>query len=100
MNSSEPYKRNSHSLYFSTVTFILNFIFPGVGTMVASCYDVKGFNFQQFWIGILQAFTCFLIIGWIWSIWWGYQIVDRANDDDFVPLEEKEKFDKDHSHNA
>ena len=79
---------------------ILNCIFPGVGTMVASCYDVKGFNFQQFWIGILQAFTCFLIIGWIWSIWWGYQIVDRANDDDFVPLEEKEKFDKDHSHNA
>lgn len=56
---------------------ILNIIFPGIGTIINSVvggdFLVKGLV-----VGLIQLFTAFLIIGWIWSIWWGFLILKKS----------------------
>lgn len=27
-------------------------------------------------VGLLQFFTCWLIVGWVWSIWWGWELLE------------------------
>ena len=29
-------------------------------------------------VGFLQFFTTFIIIGWVWSIYWGYLFIKKA----------------------
>ena len=56
------------------LVFILNIFWPGLGTIIAGLKvggDKVGNNIC---VGLLQWFTAFLFIGWIWSIVVGYTI--------------------------
>ena len=55
---------------------ILNIIVPGTGTILATCVaDDESWSKTQFFIGFLQLATCILIIGWVWSGYWGYLLI-------------------------
>ena len=57
---------------------ILNLILPGFGTMFASCSSTGPVSKTQLTIGIIQFLTTYILIGWAWSIYWGYLIVMKA----------------------
>jgi hypothetical protein len=59
---------------------IFNIIWPGCGTICSACESVGGkCDWTQVIIGLLQSFTVFLFfLGWIWSIWWGVLIYQKA----------------------
>ena len=52
------------------ILFIVNIILPGIGTIINSFMGSK-FNSTNCIVGLVQLLTCIIIIGWIWSIWWG-----------------------------
>jgi hypothetical protein len=60
------------------ILLIVNIFLPGVGTMISACVG-SGCKWEQIIVGICQSFTSFLIIGWIWSIWWGIVIVQKSS---------------------
>jgi hypothetical protein len=60
------------------IILILNIFFPGVGTMLLACIG-GSFVVEHLVIGLLQFFTAFLIIGWIWSIYWGILVMQKSN---------------------
>ncbi len=60
------------------VLLILNCILPSLGTFLSACLG-SSFKMDQIIVGLLQFFTCFLIIGWIWSIWWGILIYEKSS---------------------
>eukprot|EP00285_Hemiselmis_virescens_P016163 CAMPEP_0173386298 /NCGR_PEP_ID=MMETSP1356-20130122/8898_1 /TAXON_ID=77927 ORGANISM="Hemiselmis virescens, Strain PCC157" /NCGR_SAMPLE_ID=MMETSP1356 /ASSEMBLY_ACC=CAM_ASM_000847 /LENGTH=94 /DNA_ID=CAMNT_0014342473 /DNA_START=46 /DNA_END=330 /DNA_ORIENTATION=+ len=62
--------------------FLLNVFLPGVGSMVAGAMESK---WSTVIIGVLQLLTCWFILGWIWSIWWGWLIFSKSSDG-FSPL--------------
>ena len=62
------------------IFFILN-IWPGlagVGSILASFVNTAG-KLEQctLIIGILQWLLEFILIGWLWSIWWGFLIFKK-----------------------
>lgn len=59
------------------ICFILNIFFPGIGTIIAGI--AGGCNGCAIIVGLLQLFTAWLIIGWIWSIWWGWLIFKKSS---------------------
>ncbi|CAB1102391.1 unnamed protein product [Ectocarpus sp. CCAP 1310/34] len=56
--------------------FIVNIFLPGkrgvgtiiVGALACSC--------ETLIVGLLQLFTSCIIIGWVWSIWWGWELLE------------------------
>jgi hypothetical protein len=76
---SEPFLHPDDSYFkppsidiFTFYYGVLNFIIPGLGTILGSFkehYERK--NGKQILVGILQFFLSFLFIGWIWSVIWG-----------------------------
>ena len=60
------------------VLLILNVIFPGWGTMISACCDGK-FDSCTFLVGLVQLLTSFLLIGWLWSIYWGWLIFRKSD---------------------
>ena len=79
----------------NAVCFIMNLIFPGTGTMIASFF-FGGCSKAMFLIGVFQSLTSVLILGWVWSIYWGYLICkasssNRINEQGSVPLGNKDK---------
>lgn len=58
------------------VLLVINIIFPGIGTAVMSC--IGGFKPWTLLVAILQLLTAFIIIGWIWSIWWGIICLEKS----------------------
>ena len=59
------------------ILFILNIIFPGVGTIISAFFPMcmgRSLNALALLFGVLQLLFCMAIIPWIWSIWHGYQI--------------------------
>jgi len=59
--------------------FILNIIFPGVGTMVLACLGPSGNVGDQLLVGILQLLLfAFCFIGIFWSIWWSVLVFQKA----------------------
>lgn len=80
---------------------VLNVIVPGLGTILSGffclCIGIPRFSqydgararlgsFALNWvIGISQAFCLlFCLVGWGWSIWWGYIMVKTASNLFFV----------------
>ena len=57
--------------------FLINLLLPGIGTMIASCFGTPCSK-TQFVIGIAQLFTSYILVGWIWSIYWGCLIVSKS----------------------
>jgi hypothetical protein len=61
------------------IFFIINIILPGWGTIGSAFCSDKGINCEAIVVGILQFATLFLIlIGWFWSIYWGYLIYQKS----------------------
>jgi len=68
------------------VVLILNIFFPGVGTIVCGCVGRNSNVVAWFFIGILQLVLIFCLIGWIWAIITGIQVLQRANQPRTVTL--------------
>ncbi len=63
----------------STILFLFNIFLPGVGTMLNQCCVGKGhMRFMGVFIGILQLLASSFILGWIWSIWWGLEMMRKS----------------------
>ena len=52
----------------------MNTFIPGSGTLISACLDKEKFNVMAVFLGILQFSMAILVIGWLWSIFHGYQI--------------------------
>lgn len=61
----------------AVILLIVNIFLPGVGTMILGCLN-GGCNWTHIIVGLLQFITAGIIIGWIWSIWWGILLVQRS----------------------
>ncbi len=62
---------------FALVLFIVNIFFPGVGTLISACVGEK-FLKSQLIVGLLQLILAAFIVGWVWSIIWGYLIYKKS----------------------
>ena len=51
---------------------IMNIIIPGTGTMLNGCFGYVCYELVI--IGFLQLITAPILVGWIWSIWYGVLI--------------------------
>ena len=63
---------------FAWVAGILNFVFPGIGTMIVGCLGdrrIGNMNKTQFVIGFIQLLLAVYFVGYIWSIYWAYLII-------------------------
>ena len=61
------------------ILLIVNIFFPGIGTMISACVGGGKLITDQLLVGLLQWLTAFCIVGWIWSIYWGILMVQKAN---------------------
>mmetsp|Transcript_1605 Transcript_1605/g.1545 ORF Transcript_1605/g.1545 Transcript_1605/m.1545 type:complete len:135 (+) Transcript_1605:43-447(+) len=59
------------------ICFVLNVIIPGSGTMICSCF-YKQWSKTLFMVGVFQLFLAYILIGWIFSIYWGVLIVRKS----------------------
>ena len=59
-----------------TVFFVINIFFPGFGTMLASCINTTPGKLcpLTLMLGMAQMMTSWMLVGWIWSIYWGWLI--------------------------
>lgn len=68
------------------VSAFFNVILPGWGTVIAAFMATSSsqtaVSKTQLFIGLMQFLTTFALVGWIWSIYWGYLIVMTAMQDD------------------
>ena len=62
-----------------TICFLFNILAPGSGSWLAAVIDPKGFNTFLFLVGFLQFALTSVVIGWLWSIYDGYRLWDKAN---------------------
>lgn len=66
--------------------FVINWFFPGVGTIIAGIIDNDDDTVPNIVMGVLQLLTAPILIGWIWAIWWGYMILKRNSGlNKFIP---------------
>ena len=70
------------------VLLIINILFPGIGTCIMAC--LNKFSCTCLIIGMLQIITTFLLIGWIWSIWWGVLCLQKSRDNVIILKEKSE----------
>jgi uncharacterized membrane protein (DUF485 family) len=61
----------------AVLLLILNIFFPSTGTFYMACIGDK-FRKSQIFVGVLQLMTSFLLVGWIWSIYWGIVVVKKS----------------------
>ncbi|CAM9445673.1 unnamed protein product, partial [Ectocarpus sp. 8 AP-2014] len=45
----------------------------GVGTIIVGALSC---SCETLIVGLLQLFTSCIIIGWVWSIWWGWELLE------------------------
>ena len=61
------------------ICFVLNILLPGTGTMICSCLGYPGaWSKTQLTIGVCQMLTAVYIVGWIFSIYWGWLILQQG----------------------
>ena len=60
---------------WGTGMLIVNILLPGVGTLVAG---IKSERNTTMVIGVFQFLLAFIIVGWIWSIYWGYLLYKKV----------------------
>ena len=69
------------------VCAFINVILPGFGTMIAAfaatSTSQSAVSKTQLAIGLMQFLTTFALVGWIWSIYWGWLVVQRAMNNDY-----------------
>ena len=58
---------------------VLSIVLPGSGTLISACIGYStSWSKTQLFIGMLQMMTAAFLIGWIWSIWWGWKILHKS----------------------
>lgn len=58
----------------------LNLFLPGFGTAIAACASQSQYvSKTQLCVAFMQFLTSLALIGWIWSIYWGYLIVIKSH---------------------
>ena len=67
----------------AVLLLVVNIFLPGVGTMILGCLG-GGCAWQHIIVGVLQLITAGIIIGWIWSIWWGILLVQKSTSNQAV----------------
>ena len=60
------------------VCAVFNLLLPGWGTWIMACASDETVPKTQQVIGLIQFLTAAFLIGWVWSIYWGYLIVMKA----------------------
>ncbi|CAM9827899.1 unnamed protein product [Ectocarpus sp. 4 AP-2014] len=65
------------------VLLVVNIFFPGVGTVIAGLLTCK---LKCVITGILQLVTAAVLVGWVWSIIWGWELWTHARRHPFTPL--------------
>jgi len=50
---------------------IINIFLPALGTLFMACLGPE-FKPSQIIVALLQFLLTGLLIGWIWSVWWGF----------------------------
>lgn len=63
---------------------LINIFFPGVGAIVAAVLlqaSSGELDTALLVAGILMLFTSWLLVGWIWAIVWGVQVITKATDE-------------------
>ena len=66
-----------YAVSWPCLVLIFDIILPGFGTVLQSyCYERGCWNCGTFLVGVLQAITAPLIVGWIWSIWHGCKVYE------------------------
>ena len=63
------------------VCFALNILLPGTGTMLCACLGDRNLNKTQLGVGMVQLLTSVYLIGWVFSIYWGYLILIKSKGD-------------------
>ena len=58
------------------ICFIINICIPGVGTII-NAITREPMSQKNLIAGIIQMFTACCLVGWIWSIYWGYLIYNK-----------------------
>ena len=64
-------------LNLAIMIFISNLIFPSNGTFYLSIIG-NGFRKPQLIVGLIQLISLFFLIGWPWSIYWGYLTIKKS----------------------
>jgi hypothetical protein len=57
---------------------VLNIFFPGLGTLICAFMGGGDVITDQIIVAILQWLTAICIVGWIWAIWWGILMYQKA----------------------
>jgi hypothetical protein len=74
----------------SILILIMNIIIPGSGTILLGIIsDPRNDNLIK--TGVLQFISAIFVVGWIWSIWWGIELVKKAKDDAVEDIERKKE---------
>ena len=63
------------------ICFLFNLLIPGTGTALAAVLGQSDINKTQLVIAFFQFLTSVYIVGWIWSVYWGYLIVAKSKGD-------------------
>ena len=63
------------------VCAILNFVIPGLGTLVAACSAQENVSKTQMAIALIQFLTAVFLIGFIFAQYWSYLLVTKALED-------------------
>eukprot|EP00904_Undaria_pinnatifida_P000606 jgi/Undpi1/10546/HiC_scaffold_29.g12996.m1 len=58
--------------WIAILLFIADLFIPGLGTIIAGCLAC---SLETLIVGIIQMLTSWLIVGWVWSILWGWELV-------------------------
>jgi len=69
----------------------LNIIAPGEGTAIQAYYFSQGCNYGTYCVALCQALTAPLLIGWIWSIWHGYEVY-KISQEGYMPADGAQKY--------
>ena len=60
------------------VVFLVNILWPGMGTILAGFLN-KDAMMNNLIVGLIQMFTCFIVVGYIWSVYTGYLIWQKSS---------------------
>jgi hypothetical protein len=61
------------------LVLVMNILLPGSGTMLIGCLaDPKNADLMK--TGVFQFISAIFVVGWIWSIWYGIEVVKKAGE--------------------
>ncbi|CAN0219372.1 unnamed protein product [Ectocarpus sp. 12 AP-2014] len=65
------------------VLLVVNIFVPGLGTFIAGFLTC---TLKSAFTGVLQLVTAPIVVGWVWSIIWGWELWKQARRHPFTPL--------------